>query len=313
MSVSARRLYGAHGLILSDRRSRTGLGEQDYIRAERRGELVRVRRGAYCEASHWNALGSRERHILRMRAVNAAAAVRPVFRSYSAGAVWGMPILGEWPSDVHVCCEPSAGGRSSPGVRRHPLAPTEVVEREGLLVTGLASTVLDVALATDFAPAVATLDWALWRKNDFRITADSVRAELEGRAPRYRRRHADAVIGFATDLSDSFGESITRAAMFELGYPVPELQVRFRDARGAMVVDYFWKAENKVGEFDGAEKYMRRKYTGNLTPGEIVWREKKREDRLRRQCSGVIRIIWSEARNPRLLDRQLHEFGLTPA
>lgn len=238
MSVSARRLYGAHGLILSDRRSRTGLGEQDYIRAERRGELVRVRRGAYCEASHWNALGSRERHILRMRAVDAAAAMRPVFRSYSAGAVWGMPILGEWSSDVHVCCEPSAGGRSSPGVRRHPLAPTEVVEREGLLVTGLASTVLDVALATDFAPAVATLDWALWRKNDFRITADSVRAELEGRA---------------------------------------------------------------------------RKYTGNLTPGEIVWREKKREDRLRRQCSGVIRIIWSEARNPRLLDRQLREFGLTPA
>lgn len=106
---------------------------------------------------------------------------------------------------------------------------------------------------------------------------------------------------------------MTRAVFHELGYPLPELQIRFSDRHGDMFPDYFWRKERKVGEFDGAEKYLRPGYSAGLTPGEIVWREKKREDRLRRQCDGVIRIIWSETRNPRLLDAQLREFGLRPA
>lgn len=313
MGVTASKLYGAYGLILSSERSRTGLGEHDYSRAAKRGELVRIRRGAFCESGHWAELSPREKHVLRMRAVDAAAEQRLVFRSYSAGALWGMPILDEWPSDVYVCADPASGGRSSPGVRRHPLDPAQVAERDGLLVTPVASTVLDVALASAFAPAVATLDWALWRKNAFRVTADAIRGELEARTLRYRRCHAEAAIDFASDLSDTFGESMTRAVIYELGYPVPELQVRFSDRQGNMYADYFWRSQRKVGEFDGAAKYLRREYAGGLTPGEVVWREKKREDRLRRQCDGVIRIIWAETRNPHLLDTQLREFGLQPS
>lgn len=181
-----------------------------------------------------------------------------------------------------------------------------------MLVTSVASTTLDVVLESDFAPAVATLDWALWRKNAFRVSAADIRRELDARNPRYRLRHAESTVEFATDLSDSFGESMTRAVIHELGYPVPELQVRFTDREGNMYVDYFWPSERKVGEFDGAAKYMRPGYSNGLAPGQIVWREKKREDRLRKQCNGVIRIIWSETRNPRLLDYQLREFGLRP-
>ena len=46
---------------------------------------------------------------------------------------------------------------------------------------------------------------------------------------------------------------------------------------------------------------------------KAVWREKKREDRLRRQCDGVIRIVWEETRNPRQLDLLLRESGLRPS
>lgn len=313
MTRSAGSMFSAYGLILSSDRSRTGLGERDYIRAAKRGKLVRIRRGAYAEASHWASLAPREQHVLRMRAVAAASSQQPAFRGYSAGAVWGMPILDDWPADVHVCGVPAAGGRSSPGVRRQQLVSPHVEERDGLLVTSVADAALDVALQSEFAPAVATLDWALWRKNAFRVTAAEIRQRLDDRALRYHRRHAETALALATDLSDSFGESMTRAVIHQLGYPAPELQVRFSDRQGNMDVDYFWRAQRKVGEFDGAAKYMRAEYLNNLTPGEIVWREKKREDRLRKQCDGLLRIIWSEARNPRLLDTQLRDFGLRPS
>ena len=224
-----------------------------------------------------------------------------------------MPILDDWPAYVQVCGDPASGGRSTPEVRRHPLESPEAEERNGLLVTSVANTALDVVLESEFAPAVATVDWALWRKNAFRVTAADIRHQLDARTLRYRRRHAETVIDFATGLSDSFGESMTRAVICQLGYPIPELQVRFSDRQGNMDVDYFWRAQRKIGEFDGAAKYMRAEYSNNLTPGQIVWQEKKREDRLRRQCDGVIRIIWSETRNPSILDVQLREFGLRPS
>jgi hypothetical protein len=307
-------MFSAYGLILSSDRHRTGLTESAYLGAARRGELVRVRRGAYCESGHWASLSPRERYLLRIRATVVASAHPVVLCGYSAAAVWDMPIRDEWPSDVHVVASPASGGRSKQGVVRHPFFSIgEVEERDGLLVTGVARTALDQVLALDFAPAVASLDWALWRRNALRVRLEDVREELVMLHPRYRRSHADAVIGFATNLSDSFGESMTRAVIHQLGYPAPELQVRFRDRKGAMDVDYFWRAERKVGEFDGQGKYLRPEFDQNLTPGQIVWREKKREDRLRRQCDGVIRIISEDTNNPRQLDLLLRESGLRPS
>ena len=307
--------YSRYGLLLSADRHRTGLTDWTYIRAAERGELVRLRRGAYCEQSHWATLTSRDRYLLRARAIVLAAEQPLVLSSFSAAAVWGMPILDDWPTDVHILSRSAAGGRSKQGVRRHPVtgAQPEVVERDGFLVTGVARTALDLLIASEFAPAVASLDWALWRRNRVRVSADEVRDELSRLDPRYRRAHATAVIDFATHLSDSFGESMTRAVIHQLGYSAPELQVTFRDRKGAMETDYFWRAERIAGEFDGFQKYLRPEYGAHLTPGEIVWREKKREDRLRRQCDGVVRIIWEETRNPRQLDALLRESGLKPS
>ena len=313
MTASA---YSAYGLVLSSDRQRTGLGEAVYQKAARRGELIRIRRGAYCESSHWAGLSPRQRYLLRIRATVLASARLLVLCGFSAAAVWDMPTLDGWPSQVHVLGEQATGGRSKNGVTRHPFAGTvqHIEERDNLVVTGIARTALDVAMALEFAPAVATLDWALWRRNALRVSVDEVRGELLRLDPRYRKSHADAVLGFATDLSDSFGESMTRAVIHELGYPAPELQVRFHDAKGNMDTDYFWRSDRRVGEFDGFAKYMRPQYgQKDLTPGEIVWREKKREDRLRRQCDGVIRITWEDTRNPRQLDELLRESGLRPS
>ncbi|MCW4386015.1 type IV toxin-antitoxin system AbiEi family antitoxin domain-containing protein [Salinibacterium sp. SYSU T00001] len=305
-------LVGSESLILSTDLRRAGRPDDQLIRAAHRGELVRLRRGAYCDVSEWAAMSDRERHVLRMRAVAAAAEAPLVFCGPSAAALWGMPSLDGFPREVHVLSEPASGGRSRNGVRRHPLTGSvpPVEEREGLLVTSLARTAVDVVRLSSFAEAVGCLDWALWRRNPHRVTQEEVRRELERSGIRYGVRHSNAVLDFGTHLSDSFGESMGRAVSHELGFPTPVLQARFVDAQGEMFTDYHWPDEGVIGEFDGVGKYLRD--SGGRDPGAVVVAEKKREDRLRRMpgVTAVARIIWREVRNPRELDVLLRDTGL---
>lgn len=116
-------------------------------------------------------------------------------------------------------------------------------------------------------------------------------------------------IEFASSDSGSWGESDCRAAIHLLGYPAPELQRRFVDSEGEMFVDFYFDRDDVACEFDGKSKYTHDKYTMG-DPAEVVWREKKREDRLRKQVRTVVRILTEDVRNPHLLDRKLREAGV---
>ena len=123
------------------------------------------------------------------------------------------------------------------------------------------------------------------------------------------RRHLERVVEFSTDLSDSCGESQCRAVIQLLGFDAPELQVEFRDDQGAMYPDFYWRGINCAAEFDGKSKYTRNEYTGG-DPAEVVWREKQREDRLRRQLSGFTRILTFDVKHPESLARLLVDLGV---
>ncbi|MEO6944374.1 MAG: hypothetical protein ABI053_06650, partial [Lacisediminihabitans sp.] len=88
--------------------------------------------------------------------------------------------------------------------------------------------------------------------------------------PRYRARHAQTVVDFGTSFSDSFGESVIRAVIHQLGYPAPELQVRFTDRQGHMDVDYFWRAEHECRVETGAADRLARNEDVCRTRG-VVW------------------------------------------
>jgi hypothetical protein len=64
-----------------------------------------------------------------------------------------------------------------------------------------------------------------------------------------------------------------------------------------------------IGEFDGKQKYTRNEYTGG-NPGEVAWKEKKREDRLRALGCGVVRILTEHVMNPPALARMLVAAGI---
>ena len=59
------------------------------------------------------------------------------------------------------------------------------------------------------------------------------------------------------------------------------------------MTDFGWPAARTVGEFDGRVKYGRLVRPGQ-DPGDVVYAEKLREDRLRAQGLAVVRWTWSD-------------------
>jgi hypothetical protein len=72
--------------------------------------------------------------------------------------------------------------------------------------------------------------------------------------------------------------------------PAPELQfeMRTRDGRLLGYNDFGWPSFCHLGEFDGKRKYTR-DIQPDEDPGEVVFREKRREDEMRREGAGMSR------------------------
>ncbi|CAM5783288.1 CTP synthase OS=Cellulomonas persica OX=76861 GN=CPE01_30040 PE=4 SV=1 [Cellulomonas persica] len=254
-----------------------------------RAGRVRLRRGAYVGSAHWASLTADERHLVRVEAV-AAACTDPVFSHWSAAAIWGLPTIGRPDDRVHLTIAASSGGRSQGDVVRHATsAPPEPEARRGLLVTGVARTVVDLARAGGLACGLVVADAAL-RAGLVGSEAldDEVRRAGAGRGSRAAR----LVVDHADGASESPGESLSRARMIEHGFPLPVLQHELRDARGFVGrVDFWWPGARVVGEFDGRGKYG----LEARTAADELWREKQREDRIRAVVDGVARWTWEDA------------------
>lgn len=279
---------------------RTGRDVRVLYRAERRGLLVRVRPGVFVRADRWSGLWPQERHALTVRA--AARTVRTgVFSHASAAAVWGVPLV-ETPRTVHVSVPWSGGGASSPGITRHTVrGEVASVESDGVLVTPVLDTVLDLAMSAPFSHAAVAADHGV---RTGLVDRERLVAAPEGRRSRPGGRRAVAVARFADARAESPGESLSRAVMHEAGLPAPELQVRLADRRGEIGrVDFWWPALRVVGEFDGRVKYRVDGVADQRRLEERVWAEKRREDRLRAAGLGVARWVWDDACTPaRLVD-----------
>ncbi len=125
-----------------------------------RGTLRRIRQGVY--SARPVAESPAERHLELVRAHSLVAGQDAVFSHQSAAAVWGLPRIGRWDDLVHLRVGSAAGGRSRPGVRRHTGGYEE--DRalvDGVSVTSLQRTALDLACSETPASAVAALDAAV--------------------------------------------------------------------------------------------------------------------------------------------------------
>lgn len=264
----------------------------------RRGELVAVVRGVYFEAREWARLDRHDRQRLKSAAVNATAAEPLVFSHASAGALWRLPRAGNWLQKEHVLV-PVGGAQSTTLITRHEVRmPVDVSVIDGLIVTGLARTVVDIAATHAFGEGVVTADAALRRAQhphpdapDDRITTDDLRTALRVLDLKHGSARARRTIEFADGLADRPGESLSRVNMHLAHLPTPELQVVLYGASGRRyVVDFWWPHCRLIGEFDGAFKYSDLEFMRGRTAHQVLLDEKKREDDLR--AAGYIFSRW---------------------
>jgi hypothetical protein len=99
--------------------------------------------------------------------------------------------------------------------------------------------------------------------------------------------------GRAVALSDGRAESPLetrgRLALAAAGLPVPELQVELHSSRGFVARVDAWFDDAAVAlEFDGRVKYLEPR--DGRDPGEVLWREKRREDEVRALGVRFVRI-----------------------
>ncbi|WP_392541892.1 hypothetical protein [Oryzobacter telluris] len=268
-----------------------------------------MRHGAWIEAADWAALTPEQRHAALVHASDQMSADPGghVFALESAAAVWGLPRIESWPPYVTVL----AAGPRTRGSRLlnvHVGAPATPVTLRGARVTGVARTVVDLARTGSFVSALAAADHALRHglctRGDLVAEARAVRARVRGRPT------AQLVVELADGSAMSAGESLSRGQMFLLNLPRPRLQVEVEDDLGLVgVADFGWPGV--VGEFDGRTKYGLDRVPAGVDPSEVLWREKQREDRMRRR-SRVARWIWADALHARRMVAILAEVGIRP-
>jgi len=268
-----------------------------------------VRRGIWMDGPVWAALTPEQRHAALVHATDLTCRSpgTHVWALASAAAVWGLPRVEPWPGHATALAT-GPRTRGSTGVHIHVGRPTDGEVVAGIRVTSVERTVIDLARTGSFATALCAADHVLRHRL---CTRDDLERAAVAVPPRVRGRPAGLrVTRLADALSMSAGESLSRAVMFRCGLPRPELQVEVEDDEGLVgVTDFGWPGV--FGEFDGRVKYRVPEDAEPELVSEVLWREKQREDRLRRQ-GRLARWVWSDARDERRLLGILAEQGVRP-
>lgn len=276
-----------------------GYGDRFIRQALRAKLLVRVRHGAYCFLDTWHAATVEQQHLIRARAVLRSLGDRVTLSHTSALLAHGIAVWGADLTNVHVTRLDGASGRQEGDVTHHEgvLRDGDVIEKGGMLTTTGARAVVEAGTVLSVESGMVSMDSALHLQL---ATPEELDAELAfmGRWP--FTQHLQLVRRLADGRAESPGESRSRYLFWQRGLPAPDLQVEVRDENGVLIgiTDFGWRKHRVFGEFDGRVKYGRLLKPGQ-EPGDVVFAEKRREDRIR-EITGftVVRLTWTDLGQP---------------
>lgn len=290
----------------------SGIGDNEIRRAVRTGTLVRLRAGCYVDGP----LDDKDLRAslgARVGAVGVRLGDSGVFSHATAADLWGLPFLGEPPDTTHVTVPRTAHGVRRAKVHQHTgsLVPEEIVALGGIRLTTVPRTLVDVARTEGFRAGVVMADCALRRCPDPEGLRRAMEASIRRLTGAVGIGQARRVAGFAVAEAESPGESLSRVIFNEQGVPAPQLQfpLVLRMPGGWTQhcrTDFAWERQRLVGEFDGKAKYERYVRRGE-SPGDVVFREKRREDALRAAGWRVLRWTWEELGDPATLGRRVRD------
>jgi hypothetical protein len=284
--------------------TRAGLSHRALTTAIAQGRLIKARHGWF----HAPESGESTRDATA-RSARIALDKDPtgaVISHHTAAALHGLPLVRARTDHVHLTVDRPTGGRRTPHVRVHssPRNSLETTEVDGIPITCTARTIVDLARSAGFDAGVCAADHALRHRM---VTADELLMEVGRHRGRIGVAIARDVVDFADPLAESPGESLSRCVMRRFrGLPAPRLQHQYVSRDGSRVArtDFSWGDGALAGEFDGKTKYSGCAADGE-DPGEVVWREKRREDRLRALGVIVIRWVWADLYAPNRFERLL--------
>lgn len=256
---------------------------------------LRIRYGVYTFTDLWAKLDEGARHLATARAVARKLGHAVTLSHISAALDHGMVVWDADLSTVHVTRMDGGAGRSESGVKHHEglCLDDDVLERDGYLVAKPVRAALEAASLVPAEPAVSLLDSGLHRGA---FTTEELDEGFETVRHWPDTLHLQFAVRFADGRAESVGESRSRYLCYAHGLPAPDLQFHVYDERGSLVgiTDMVWKTHRLLGEFDGKVKYGRLLKPGEA-PGDAVFREKVREDTIRRLTGfSMVRLTWSD-------------------
>lgn len=281
------------GLILRRQALAAGATAKEVGELVRRGEWVAVRHGVYTTSAHWEEL---DPYVGRPRLEVWAATLKmqtpQVISHDSAAYLHGLSILEARPRLVHITRFGALGGRTRHGVKHHkaPFADEQIVFVDGQPVLDIPRTVADIAREHGSRHGIVAAGSAL----RMGVTKPALRAAVVPmRSWPYVTKPRQS-IELADVRCENPGEDLTKLMLEETAMGVVHPQFGIRDGGRKAWVDF--RVGRHLIEFDGRHKYQREEEGGyaEATPGQIVWREKKRQDWLCGFKLGMSRIVWSE-------------------
>lgn len=267
----------------------------------------RFRHGYYTFPDLWSSLDEVGRHRVLSDAVLDSIGPVVALSHVSALVAHGVPIWGVRLDQVHVTRLDGGAGRVEAGVVHHEgrCLADDIVEVGGQPVVVADRAAIETASRVGNEAALCVLDSTLHLE-----LCDQERLAERFVAMQHWPfvQHLHIPVRMADGRAASVGESRGRWMFRGCGIPAPMLQYEVHDPVDGSLIgicDYGWPGHEALGEFDGRIKYGRLLKPGQ-EPGDVVFAEKQREDRLR-EVTGyrMIRLTWDDLEHPAVTARRL--------
>ena len=270
-----------------------GHHRQELTRLTRAGELRRSVRGIYLPLPDNH---TREtRHALVTRGILDGDPFSAASH-HSALAVHGINLYGVPWSQIHLL-DPRKSSKAHETVHRHVLRPgDQIVTVDRHRVAALPLALCQVAARFGLASGLVAMDHALHRGL---VTTDELSALLQSGRLRRGVRSARRAVELADGRAESPGESRLRAIVAAGPFSF-DPQVNVGGPGSGHRVDLL--IDGRVAlEFDGEQKYE------GIEGKKALVDEKRREDWIRSQGYGFVRVMWAELDHPATLRHVIHK------
>lgn len=234
-----------HGLFTLDDVRRVGLPKDAARRRRRTGAWVRLRHNIYVTAERLHRAEGDERALHTLEAAAALFATRTeatVISHRSAAILHGLPLLHPWPKQVVVTVgrqRRGSLGHVEERTTRTPVPPDHLDHHEGLALTSVLRTAIDIAATSSRHEGIVVLDAALARRPASLRELQGI-TQARGQGP--PSRALLTLLALADGRSPDPLTSLARLALIDHGVPVDGVAVALRGARqeNPLMVPLLW-------------------------------------------------------------------------